>query len=123
MSKLQKSAWINLIAVTLCVLVTGILFSALTKANTKGIHHLFIFVICGSLSGLSVFVGLRKKGLEAGFDERERAIYNRASIWSSVVLMLYLACVCLIPFFVLGGRSTIPTYILPIIFLSSSFNQ
>lgn len=121
MNRLQKSAWFNLILVTVCVAVAGSLFSVMTSLNVKGIGQLSIFMITGCLSALGVNMVLRKKGFETGFDERERKIYWGAFIWSAYVLLIFLACVCIIPFFVLGGRKSVPVYYLPLIFLSALF--
>jgi hypothetical protein len=96
-------------------------FWFLTSLNVKGIGQLLNVFIWGSLSCLVVNIPLRKKRLETGFDERERKIYARASLWSHSLLMLFLACACIIPFYVVGGRNCIPAYSLPIILLSSIY--
>jgi len=121
MSRLQKSAWVNLIFATVIVAAAGLGFYVFTRMNVKGIGHVLIFLIAASLAMLIVNIPLRKKSLEAGFDERERKIYARASLWSHGVLMLFLACVCVIPFYVLGGQSSIPVYVLPVILLGCIF--
>jgi hypothetical protein len=111
MSKLQKSAWINLIAVSMCAIVGGAGFSLLFLLNAKGIYHIFIFFIVGSLTGLGICTFYRKKSPEAGFDEREKMIYRRAFWMATCALTVFLGCICIIPFFVL----------LPLIFLSTLF--
>ncbi len=121
MSKLQKSAWINLIAVSICVIVGGAGFSLLVFLNAKGIYLIFIFFIVGSLTGLGIYMFYPKKCPEAGFDEREKMIYKRAFQLAACALTLFLACVCIIPFFVLGGQNVIKVYYLPSIFLSTLF--
>ena len=121
MSRLQKSAWVNLIGTAVCVIVAGALFSFLSARNVKGVAHLFICIVVGSLTGLGVFLLSRKKGIEAGFDEREKMIYRRAFIWAAYVLTLFLASACIIPFFILGGQTRIPVYILPALFLGGLF--
>ena len=121
MSKLQKSAWVNLIFTTVIIATAGLGFYVLTKMNVKGIGHVLIFLVTGSVSMLIFNIPLRKKRLEAGFDERERKMYARAMLWSYSILMLFLVCVCIIPFYVLGGQHSIPVYILPVILLASIF--
>jgi hypothetical protein len=121
MSKLQKSAWINLIAVTICAIVAGAGFSLLVLLNAKGIDQICIFFTVGSLTGLGIYVFYRKKSPEAGFDEREKMIYKRAFRLADCALTLFLGCVCIIPFFVLGGQNVIKVYYLPLIFLSTLF--
>jgi len=121
MSKLRKSAWINLIAVTICVIVGGAGFSLLVLLNAKGIDFIFIFFIVGSLTGLGVYMFYRKKSPEADFDEREKMIDRRAFSYAAMGLTVFLACVCFIPFFVLGGQNVVKVYYLPLIFLSTLF--
>ncbi len=121
MSKLQKSACINLIIVTIGVIVGGAGFYFLVFLNTKGIDFLLTFFIVGSLTILGTYMFYRKKGPEAGFDEREKRIDERAFSFAAMSLTVFLACVCIIPFFVLGGRNVIKVYYLPLIFLSTLF--
>ncbi|MBL7189022.1 MAG: hypothetical protein ISS70_22070 [Phycisphaerae bacterium] len=121
MTKLQKSAWFNLIAVSMCAIVGGVGFSLLSLLNAKGIHLIFIFFIVGSLTGLGICVFYRKKSPEAGFDERERMINKRAFGMAACALTIFLACICIIPFFVLGGQNVIKVYYLPLIFLGTLF--
>lgn len=121
MSKLQKAAWVNLIVVSTCVIVAVPIFLLLAGMNTKGIDYIFIFFIVGSLTSLGAYVLYRKKSPEASFDEREKMIYRRAFILAACALTIFLGCVCIIPFFVLGGQSVIKVYYLPLIFLSTLF--
>jgi len=121
MSKLQKSAWINLIAVSMCSIVGGAGFSLLFLLNAKGVGLIFIFFIVGSLTGLGICALYRKKSPEAGFDEREKMIYRRAFGMAACALTIFLGCICIIPFFVLGGQNVIKVYYLPLIFLSTLF--
>ena len=121
MSKLQKAAWVNLIVVSVCVVVMAACFSILAAANAKGFDYVVICVLAGSPGGLVAFLRSRKKGFEAGFDERERAINRRAFIWAAYVLTLFLALACIIPFFVLGGHARIPVYTLPALFVGALF--
>jgi len=121
MNKFQKSAWINLAGVTIGVSLSIICLYLMARSNAKGISYILIFFISGCLTGLAVFPLLRKKGLEAGFDEREKAIHKRAFEWAAVILLAFLACVCIIPFFALGGGSNVPVFYLPVIFFSTFF--
>jgi hypothetical protein len=121
MSKLQKSAWINLIVVSMGAIVGGAGFSLLALLNAKGIDLILIFFIVGSLTGLGVYMFYCKKSPEAGFDEREKMIDKRAFRLAACALIIFLACVCIIPFFVLGGQNIIKVYYLPLIFLSTLF--
>jgi len=121
MSKLQKSAWINLIVVSIGVIVGGTGLSVLVFLNAKGIDQIFIFFIVSSLTSLGVYMFYRKKSPEANFDEREKMIYKQAFRLATCALIIFLACVCFIPFFVLGGQNVVKVYYLPLIFLSTLF--
>ncbi len=121
MSKLQKAAWVNLIVVSMCVIVAVPIFLLLASRNAKGIDYIFIFFIVGILTGLGIYMFYRKKSPEAGFDEREKMIYKRAFGLAACALTIFLASVCIIPFFVLGGQNVIKVYYLPLILLSTLF--
>jgi peptidoglycan/LPS O-acetylase OafA/YrhL len=121
MNKLQKSAWINLAVSTICLPIAIILMYVMARSNAKGIRYILIFFIGGSLTSLTLFLIFRKKGPEAGFDEREKEIYKRAFIWSAYALAVFLACVCFVPFFALGGGSNVPVFYLPVIFCCTLF--
>jgi hypothetical protein len=121
MSRLQKAAWLNLIVVSIGTIVGGAGFSLLVLLNTKGIDYIFIFFIVGSLTGLGIYMFYRKKCPEAGFDEREKMIYKRAFGLTACAITIFLGCVCIIPFFILGGQNVIKVYYLPLIFLSTLF--
>lgn len=121
MNKLQKSAWFNLGMITVCIIISMPFLFYLTKRNAKGIDYIIIFLIVGSITGLAAYLLIRKKGFEAGLDEREKQIYKRAFIWSAMALAAFLGCICFIPFFALGGQNVIKVYYLPMIFLSTLF--
>jgi hypothetical protein len=63
----------------------------------------------------------KKKSYEAGFDEREKSINERATTLSlsGSVIFLYLAC--FIPFVALGGGNIIRIIYLPVIFICTVF--
>jgi hypothetical protein len=78
-------------------------------------------LVVSSLAGLGGYLLLRNKGFGAHFDEREKMIYKRAFVWAAIALLAFLACVCFIPFFVLGGANSVRVLYLPVIFLSTLF--
>ncbi|HUT28497.1 MAG TPA: hypothetical protein VMX13_01805 [Sedimentisphaerales bacterium] len=119
MNRLQKSAWFNLVVVTGVFPIAALGLFLMARTNAKGIDYLIIFLVFGSLAGLGGYLLLRKKGFEAGFDEREKTIYKRAFEWATIALMLFLCCACIIPFFVLGGGNSVRVLYLPVIFLST----
>jgi hypothetical protein len=121
MNRLQKSAWFNLLLVTVAFLIASPCVLLLARTNAKGIDYLIIPLVFGSLAGLGGYLLLRRKGFEANFDEREKMIYNRALLWAMIALMAFLGCVCYIPFFVVGGGNSVRVLYLPVVFLSTLF--
>ncbi|MBN1803963.1 MAG: hypothetical protein JW837_01810 [Sedimentisphaerales bacterium] len=121
MSKLQKAAWFNLGVVTVCMIIAIPCFFFLTRINARGIDYILIWFVTACII-IPVFYFLyHKKSYEAGFDEREKMINRRAFLFAAIGLTVFLACVCIIPFFVLGGQNVIKVYYLPLIFLSTLF--
>lgn len=121
MSKLQKAAWCNLAAVTVCVMIGTAAFLFMASMNAKGVVHVLIFVFVPILMSPGLYIFYSKKSLESRFDEREKMINRRAFIVAAFGLTIFLACVCIFPFFVLGGQNVIKVYYLPLIFLGTLF--
>lgn len=121
MNKLQKAAWFNLGMVTVCMIISIPFFFFLTWRNAKGVDYLLIFFVVACITTPIFYLLHRKKGHEAGFDEREKMINKRAFSFAAMGLTVFLAGICFIPFFVLGGQNVIKVYYLPLIFLSTLF--
>ena len=121
MSKLQKSAWFSLVLVLGIVLIAGTGFLISTHMNASGVAGVVVFFVVGCVSGLVFHLVWRKRGFEARLDERERLIYKRALEWAVSTVFVFLACVCIVPFFVLGGQNVVRVYYLPLVFLSTLF--
>ena len=121
MNKLQKSAWFNLGVVTVCMIIAAPCFIFLTAINAKGIDYILTFFVVTCITTPVCYILYRKKGYEADFDEREKMINRRAFSFAAMGLTVFLACVCVIPFFVLGGQNVIKVYYLPLIFLGTLF--
>ena len=121
MSKLQKSAWVNLVAAVGFMLIGGPGTSYLAKVNAHGIVYVLICLIVPCVLAPVAYIWYRKKSLEAGFDEREKMINRQAFTISALVLAFFLMGVCVVPFFWLGGQSLIRVYYLPVIFFSTLF--
>jgi hypothetical protein len=121
MSRLQKAAWFNLVFVIGCAVFAGTGFLVLTYMNARGVAGIVAFFVVGCVSGLVSHLVWRKRGFEAHLDERERLIYRRSLEWAAFAAIVFLCGMCIVPFFVLGGRSVIRVYYLPVIFLSTLF--
>ena len=95
MSKLQKSAWFNLGIVTLGGLFAMLCFVLAASRIEKGFNYINVIL---SLIMMCIFVPValiihKKKSYEAGFDEREKMIEQRATTLSlsGSIIFLYLA--------------------------------
>lgn len=121
MSRLQKAAWFNLGVSTIFFIISipGLFF--LARVNAKGVEYLLTCFIVACVITPVFYVFYRKKSFEAGFDEREKMINKRAFTCSVLGLTVFLGCVCLIPFFVLGGQNVIKVFYLPLILISTLF--
>ena len=121
MNRLQKAAWLNLIAGTICVAVAGLCFAFLAKRNARGLDFILICFVVGCLGATAFYFLYHKRLPEARFDEREKMIYGRAFMLSAGITMVFLAGICIVPFYILGGQSLIHVYYLPVIFLTTLF--
>jgi len=119
MSKLQKSAWFNLGLLTIGSLFALMCFYWAAGRIEKGFNYinviLFLLMLCFIIP--AVYIIGQKKSYEAGFDEREKMINQRAtsfSLWG-LVIVLYLSCFT--PFVALGGGNILKVVYLPVIFI------
>ena len=119
MSKLQKRAWYELAGVVAAVIIAAIGLTILVHVNAKGIIGLVTFTISFLIAGLVAFIGNIRT--YAQFDEREKKIYNKAF---ALAAGAFIYCTCFISFcifFIAGGKSLIPVYVPPAIFLAGLF--
>jgi hypothetical protein len=121
MSKLQKSAWINLVVMVICTIIGMICFVFLAQRNAKGIDYVIICLIVACLTTPLSYWYYKKKSIESRFDEREKTINQRAFFISVMGAIAFLGLVCIIPFFIIGGGGVIKILYLPLIFLGTGF--
>jgi len=121
MSNLQKSAWFNLVGVTVLGIIGVAAILYMAKTNTRGVEYVLICIFVPVLVSPGLYIYCRKKSIESRFDERERVIHSRSLMVAAFGLTIFLACVCMLPFFVLGGQNVIKVYYLPLIFFSALF--
>jgi hypothetical protein len=121
MNKLQKRAWYELAGCAVAVAIAVIGLAVLVHINAKGIVNLIILTISFLIVGLVATV--RNIRIYARFDEREKKIYNRAF---AIAAGVFAVCICFISFcvfFIAGGKSLIPVYVLPAISLAGLFTS
>ena len=121
MSKLQKSAWVNLGLVTALTLTNMLMFVFMAKNNAKGIDFIIVGFVPACIATPIIYIVLKKKSIERNFDEREKMVSKRAFIIAVLGLFIFLLIVCFVPFFVVGGGNVIKVIYLPIIFYSTLF--
>ncbi len=123
MSKLQKSAWFNLGLITIGCLFALLCFLLAASRIEKGFNYINVILCLITMSIIIpvVLIIHRKKSFEAGFDEREKIINQRATTLSLSGLVIFLYFACFIPFVALGGGSTVKVIYLPVIFISTVF--
>jgi len=119
MNRLQKKAWINLAAMTACVVLSSMFLGILVHINARGFDSLLVGLVPGLVAGLVFYV--RSVAEEAKLDEREKAIARKSFTWACYTLTLFWACASFGIFLVVGGKSVIPAYTLPVVFLAGLF--
>ena len=123
MSKLQKAAWFNLGLITMCCLFAMLCFALAASRIEKGFNYIniifFLIMICIIIP--VIYIIAKKKSYEAGFDEREKMINQRATDLSLSGLILFLYLACFIPFVAFGGGNIIKVIYLPVIFICTVF--
>ncbi len=115
MNRWQKIAWYNLIVIVTVFTLSGVAIGTLA----------IIVGMPGALGGLGLlgflgFLGLtpiifrkKKGGLKIDFDERDQVIWMRATVGAYSVFWLVFTAACMIPWFIIGPKGTIPIYVLP----------
>ena len=118
MNRLEKQAWATLGGMILCVTIAGPGIWWMVGNNIKGTIALTLFLISGLISGLITYRQNAKSW--AKLDEREKKIAQKAGRLSSGVFILFLYCTSF-AIFLTTGANTVPSYILPVLFLSGLF--
>ena len=119
MSKLQKAAWFNLGLLTISSLFALLFFSWAAGRIVKRFNYInaiFCLVMMCIIVPVVCIIA-KKKSYEAGFDEREKSINERATSLSLSGLIIFLYFACFIPFVALGGGNIIKVVYLPVIFV------
>ena len=70
MSKLQKSAWVNLGLVTFLTLTSMLMIVFMAKNNAKGVDLIIVGFVPACIATPIIYIVLKKKSIERNFDER-----------------------------------------------------
>ncbi len=119
MTKLQKRAWFELVGVVAAVAVGAIGLAVLVRLNANGIFNIVIFSVTFLVTGLVAAVSSIR--FFSGFDEREKKIYIRAFVIATGAFVAITCFISFCVFFIVGGKSLIPVYVLPAMFLLGLF--
>jgi len=119
MNRLQKKAWTEFILVGVCTLIAsaGVLFMA--HRNSTGLDFVLIVIVTGVPTALVMYI-LESKKLKQ-FDEREKAIIQRAFSLSAVIFIAYQIIFSFAVFFLIGGGGSVQVVFMPLMFFSGLF--
>jgi uncharacterized membrane protein YozB (DUF420 family) len=119
MSKLQKAAWFNLGLLKINGLFALLFFSWASGRIEKGFNYInaILCLVTMCIIVHVVCIIAKKKSYEAGFDEREKSINERATSLSLSGLLIVLYFAYFIPFVAFGGGNIIKVVYLPVIFI------
>lgn len=115
MNRMQKIAWFNLIAVSLALGLSVVVFSIgyfifWVPARQAAAGFGFIGII--GLCGLSPVL-FRKDKSKVQFDERDTAIQRKAVGFAYAIFWVLFVAATMIPWFIIGPNGTITTNYLP----------
>ena len=114
MNRWQKIAWYNLIVVSVTFSITaavvGIL--AVKYGMPKALSGLGFLGTLGLL-GLSGIIFRNKKN-QIDYDERDKLIFYRSIQITCAVFWPLFTAACMIPWFIVGPKSSIPSNTLPL---------
>lgn len=112
MTKLQKDSLINFILVTVSMLISIACFTLMRKFNTRGVEYVVIVLVSGSICGLAGMIFVKKHFRY--LDERQLLLCLKASRLSAYTFVIYIIALCMIVFFIIGGKGKIDVYYLPV---------
>ncbi|MFH1716351.1 MAG: hypothetical protein ABIF19_03300 [Planctomycetota bacterium] len=125
MNRTQKGAWFMLGGALLLIAFGIYIFAVMFVAGDRmagtgwlrvGSLPLTLFLIAGVF-----FIRRKQSASEPDSDEREKAIARKSFVWASYSFWLFCACASFGIFFVVGAKSVVPAYILPVVFLAGLF--
>ncbi len=114
MNRMQKIAWYNLIVIAAALTASGATVGllAIFLGMPKALAGLGFLGIAGFM-GLSPVLFRKKQG-DVDFDERDLLIHRKATIVAYSIFWLFFSAACMIPWFLVGPKNSIPSSSLPI---------
>lgn len=123
MNRVQKVAWLLVIAISVAVLLAGGAVGILyvKVGMPKALAGLSFIAIAG-LGGLGPLIFRKDKG-KVTCDERDRLINRRAALAGFGAAYLVVGLACMVPFSVLGPDRAISVNWLPMIFMGAGISH
>ena len=115
MNRMQKIAWFNLIAVSLALGLSVVVFSIgyfIFWVPARQVAAGFGFMGIMGFCGLSPVL-FRKDKSKVQFDERDTAIQRKAVGFAYAIFWVLFVAAAMIPWFIIGPNGTITTNYLP----------
>jgi hypothetical protein len=119
MNRTQKGAWFTLAVAILLIVFGAIIYAAMfapgSMTTGTGLVKVWGWFILVFLAGGAALVHFKRKPSNVDFDERDNAVKKNAVLVAFIGLWIVLFFAGIVPSFVAGDESSIPTCLLPII--------
>lgn len=119
MNRIQKIAWVFVIAVSMAVILSAVAVSVLyVKFGMSKAGAGLAFLGIAGFGGLAPLFFKKDKG-PVTRDERDRKIARRSALAGFTAAYLLVGLACMVPFFVNGPHATVQIIWLPMIFMAA----
>lgn len=122
MNRAQKMAWLFVVTTSSALALSGL--AVVVLYFIIGMPKALAGIGFMGIAGLGVVPAIFKK--ERGkveFDERDRAIQQKAALAGFLTAFLFVGLTCMLPFFILGPRGAIQVKWLPMIFMGAGISH
>jgi len=123
MNRVQKIAWLFVTTISLAVLLSA---GAVGILSAKfGLHNAMAglaFLGIAGIGGFGPLIFKKDKG-PVICDERDRIIHRKAALAGFGAAYLIVGLACMLPFFILGPKSSISVIWLPMIFMGAGLSS
>jgi hypothetical protein len=110
---------VELAVVAAMALILPLPLYSMAKHNAQGAGYVIIMIVIG---GVAAAVGMAvNQRSEAGYDEREKKIRNKAFRWGSQAFIGYGLAMAWAAFFIIGGGGVVRVVHLPVFFYVGLF--
>jgi hypothetical protein len=123
MNRAQKMAWLFVVTTSsaLALSAAAVLILYFIVGMPKALAGIGFIGIAG-LGGLAPAIFKKDRG-KVDFDERDRAIQQKAALTGFLTAFLFVGVTCMLPFFILGPHGAIQVKWLPMIFMGAGISH